>query len=796
MVTALFKKSIKDLSKRKARTVFTVLTITLAVAALGLFAVVPLMDVAMENEVEDSNMYDVRIWVSDLVLNESQVNGLRGLDNVNEVELRSVFYTRMFIGERRNDVIVIGIQDFSRQQVDIMSKDSGESPGYMQLLADRNMKRANLYQGEVGDTVKIYDYTGNIQEMVITGFGHSLLYSDYPMFGLAVFYSDMETVHMLSNTSGINIISFDLEKNTEEDAERAVEDIQDYLAQNTAFVSFTDIPDIRLNGDWPGEQNFSDMSSFFVILTLMTLFCSLFLISNTMHTMITEQKREIGQLKAVGATKFQVVKSYATTSLIIGGSGSVIGGVIGIIISHLMVSFLADNFFGIIPGFNVYLPVVILSILVGCGITILATLPALIKALRVTAREGMENHGISTNYGKSKFDMVLMKMKGLPRSSQMGLRNMARKKGRSVSTIMQITLAVGMFLAIAAIGHSIQVAVSQEFENFTCDIITTCSTEGGKPLYEDLQYVLEDIQGIETAEPIVGTEVLITDRELSVFGYTYDTIGYDVDKTLNKGRWYDQQDQESNASVVVLSKTFGQLEDISVGETVNVQMATGTFQFEVIGLSSTLMNNGMCCFIPISTLQDKLKMADKVTGFVIKTESSSHDLIDKVATEVEDTMLERGFVVNNLILYVAEEQNHQANQQVMNLMIAVGSIIVLITMIGLASMLTMNVIERTKEIGMMRCLGSTSRSIRSVFGTEGLIIALFGWGAGVPLGFLVGSFLNQMIYDILHVEFTFIYPIEYVFVSLIVTLIMTLMVIQPSLWRATHLKPGDALRYE
>jgi putative ABC transport system permease protein len=167
-----------------------------------------------------------------------------------------------------------------------------------------------------------------------------------------------------------------------------------------------------------------------------------------------------------------------------------------------------------------------------------------------------------------------------------------------------------------------------------------------------------------------------------------------------------------------------------------------------------------------------------------------------VATDIEDTMLSRGFVVNNVILYVAEEQNHQANQQIMNLMMAVGGLIVLITMIGLMSMLTMNVIERTKEIGMLRCIGSSSRNIRSVFGVEGLVIALLGWSMGIPTGFLVGSFLNKMIYDILHLEMAFIFPVEYIVVSLVLTLVMTLVVIQPSLWRATHLKPGDALRYE
>jgi putative ABC transport system permease protein len=796
MLSALGKKSFRDLGKRKARTVFTVLTITLAVAALGLFSVVPLMDEAMEKEVKDSNMYDVRIWVSDLELNKSHMKDLSELDNVNAVEVRSVFYTRMYIGERRNDAIVIGLEDFSLQNVDIVTKDSGENPGYMELLADRNMKRANLYQGEVDDTVHIYDFQGNIQNLVISGTGYSLLYSDYPMFGYAVFYTDMETIHLLSNTSGVNLISFDLEKNTQEDADKALEDIQVYLSQNTEFVSFSEIPDIRLNGDWPGEQQFSDMSNFFVILTLMILFCSVFLISNTMHTMITEQKREIGQLKAVGATKFQVLRSYTQTVLIMGGTGSILGGILGIFISHLMISFLTNTFFGITPEFGVYLPVVILSIAVGVGLTLLSTLPALIKVLRMTAREGMDNHGIQASYGTSRFDLTLMKMKGLPRSAQMGFRNMARKKGRSLSTMLQITLAVGMFLAIISTGASIQAAVSQEFEYFTCDIISTGSPEGGRPLYEDLQYVLLDIEGVKTAEPTIGTEMIFKDETIIAFGYTHNTVAFDFTRTLYKGRWYNELEEKNNASVIVLSKTLGEIKDVGVGDTVEIEMATGTFSFEVIGLSSNLMNNGMVCYLPISTLQDKLMMGDVVTGFAIVTESSSHDLIDRVATEIEDTMLKRGFVVNNLILYVVEEQNKQANQQVMNLMMAVGGIIVLITMIGLASMLTMNVVERTKEIGMLRCLGSSSRSIRSVFGTEGLVITLFGWAAGVPMGFFVGMYLNQMIYEIMHIDIAFIFPVEYIFVSLILTLVMTLLVIQPSLWRATHLKPGDALRYE
>lgn len=112
------------------------------------------------------------------------------------------------------------------------------------------------------------------------------------------------------------------------------------------------------------------------------------------------------------------------------------------------------------------------------------------------------------------------------------------------------------------------------------------------------------------------------------------------------------------------------------------------------------------------------------------------------------------------------------------------------------STMTMNVIERTKEIGMLRCVGSSSWSVRSVFGTEGMVLALIGWAVGIPIGYGVGSLLNYMIYDMMHFKITFLFPMQFVLIALIITIVGTLIVIQPPLWRATHLKPGDALRYE
>jgi len=159
-------------------------------------------------------------------------------------------------------------------------------------------------------------------------------------------------------------------------------------------------------------------------------------------------------------------------------------------------------------------------------------------------------------------------------------------------------------------------------------------------------------------------------------------------------------------------------------------------------------------------------------------------------------MLSRGYVVNTHIMYLELEESVSFNKNIINMMIAVGTLIVFITLIGLMSTLTMNIIERTKEIGMLRCIGSTARSIRSVFGVEGVSLALVGWVIGIPLGYAVARFLNVMIYELMDCDFALVFPIRIIFIAGAVTLVLSLSVIQPPLFRAVRFKPGDALRYQ
>ena len=109
MASTLLKKSITDLTRRKARAVFAVLTLAIAVASIGIFAASPLMDQAMQDEVRASRLADLTLQTKPLVGDTGAARCARPAAERQGVQALSVVQTRVWIGERRQKAIVVGV---------------------------------------------------------------------------------------------------------------------------------------------------------------------------------------------------------------------------------------------------------------------------------------------------------------------------------------------------------------------------------------------------------------------------------------------------------------------------------------------------------------------------------------------------------------------------------------------------------------------------------------------------------------------------------------------------------------
>jgi putative ABC transport system permease protein len=153
--------------------------------------------------------------------------------------------------------------------------------------------------------------------------------------------------------------------------------------------------------------------------------------------------------------------------------------------------------------------------------------------------------------------------------------------------------------------------------------------------------------------------------------------------------------------------------------------------------------------------------------------------------------------VSTNITSVERAANIASNRTLVAVLAVMGIPIVIIGLIGLVNMMTMNVIERTREVGMLRCIGAASGDIKRIFRAEALAVALFGWLLAVPLGWLIGWTLVQFVIHLFSFpSLPYSYPLLYPEVGLFATVALAWLVIAAPLRRASRLKPGDALRYE
>ena len=116
-------------------------------------------------------------------------------------------------------------------------------------------------------------------------------------------------------------------------------------------------------------------------------------------------------------------------------------------------------------------------------------------------------------------------------------------------------------------------------------------------------------------------------------------------------------------------------------------------------------------------------------------------------------------------------------------------------MAGLANAITTSILERTREIGVLRCIGARARDVRRIFTTEGIALALAGWLLGIPLGYALTRLLVWLVWQVVDVRIPFVFPLWNLPIALAGTLVLALLVLFFPLRRAVRFRPGDALRY-
>ena len=790
MLSAEHRVSVADLLRRPARTVFTLLTLAIAVASISFFAVPTLIDAAMQDEVREGRLADVTVGIRPLELTEADLAGLEDVPGVAGVEPRSSVDARVLVGERRAPARVIGVRDFADQEVDVVRVESGAAPGSGELLADVQDENTGVYDGAAGDEVTLVGAAGEQAGFTLSGRGRSLPGGEQVQDDkIVVLYAPAATVAALSGEPGYGELALRLDDPEPAAARATVERVRRQLETVPGFEGFTNLPAIRAPGEWPGKADTEQFSQLLGVITVLALISAAVLVSNTLSTLVAEQTREIGVMRAVGARRRQVALVYLRTTLLLGAAGAVAGTLLGIVMSSALARYFGDTYWAVDVSVGIDPRVVLASLLVGLVAPPLVALPAIRRALNVDLREALEATGSATG-GTDAVDRALRRTSFLPRVVQIGLRNVGRRKRRSLATAAIVALAVGNLLAVLALAQGATDSTRASWGSHLEDV--QIATSNRAPFDERARRTIVTTPGVAEAEPVLKNTVDLDGREAFVWGLEQDPLlGY----RLAEGRWFDAEEERDAAPVAVIERNIAQLAGIDVGDTVDLGTAVGPARFRIIGIATNQQEDGTALYVPLTTTRALLDRPAAASAYWIRTESGDTDEVDRTTALLEDRLAAEGYEVSSEIRYVAERDEVAANSSLTTTIAVLGFLIVAMSMVGLANAITTNVLERTREIGILRSIGARARDIRRIFTTEGVVLALLGWLIGIPLGYLLTRLIVRLVWEIVDVRLPVVFPPGNVLVALVGTTALALLVLVLPVRRAVRFRPGDALRY-
>ena len=413
----------------------------------------------------------------------------------------------------------------------------------------------------------------------------------------------------------------------------------------------------------------------------------------------------------------------------LGALGAIAGVALGIVLSNVLTGYFASLFYGLDAGFHVAPAVLLASVVVGVLGPPLAALPAIRRAARLPVREALQATGSAVG-GQGRLDAVLRRVGFLPRSAQIGLRGVGRRKRRSLATALQVALSVGTLLALLALGTSVGNATRTYWDDMRFDIFA--GTVATRPFNAESTRVLRSTPGVQRIQPLLSSSAKMGGKDVLLWGMTDRPL---MQMRVADGRWYTAAQERRQERIAVIGRQLAARLDARVGDTAILQSPTGPVRVRIVGISNSQNNEGLAVYLPLSTLQAVLHSPGEVNTYLVVSSSKDHAFIDRLNTRLEDTLGKHGAQITTQVAYVGRRDNVAFNASLTRSITVLGLVIVAISMVGLVNAITMGILERTREIGTLRCVGARARDIRRIFATEGLLVALFGWLLGLPVGY-------------------------------------------------------------
>ena len=586
----------------------------------------------------------------------------------------------------------------------------------------------------------------------------------------------------------------------------------------------------------------------FTMFGLMSLAMAGLIMYNTFRTSVAERKRDIGMLRAVGAKRKLVMRTILYEGLILAVMGTLLGVLLGYGFAYAAKAGL-DSVFENLLGRPMHEPrftflAYAVSIIFGLGVPLVSVLLPARSASQVTPLEAMRPSTIAqeATIRRSRLivglvslvlglagllsgffplmalgTMIFLLALGLlgpmlispitaffsralilifGQEGDMAARNIARQPRRASITASSLMISLAILIGLGGMlastyGGALRFLDASLRSDYIMmpSLVVTNDTVGAGP---DLAETVKRIRGVEALTTMRQIDTLDTD------GIGIRLIGIDpLNYARIAGLYFVEGDEAAyermqNGAAVIVNGRYATQFDIGIGDSVTLEGDHGPVPVEVAAIGLDYLNMKLpTVYMEQTSLTREYGVRNDV--FLLVNSESGADLEQLEEDLQTATRAYPGFgIISREQLRLSQEQLTRGATIGLNIVL---SLLAAPALLGLANAMGINVIERTREIGMLRAVGAKRRQIRRMIVAESLLLSLMGIALGIVSGIML-SFVMTGVLEFFGLRIPYDFPGVGVLTAIAAGLICGILAALIPARRASDLQIVAALAYE
>jgi len=753
-----WNKVFSDLIDNKLRTVLVVLSIAVGVLSVGVIAgAYVIISNDMSASYAANNPANIEMRTEDF--NDDLLETIRNTRGIDWAEGRRVFNVRVrtLNSNQWVTIDIVAMDDFDENRINLLTPIEGTaSPQKPQVLLEK--KALDDLDVQVGDELIFQLFDGSTKTLPLVGIIQDPSTGAGDFLAQPLGYINTDTLTSLQQPKAYNRV-FATVTGDQDDISHirnVAAELKDRIEKSNTGVGQMIYSKTH---EHPLASTINAVLGILLALGILIVFLSSSLIANTLSALLNQHLRHIGVMKLVGGRRQQILGMYLVLILCFSFLALLIAIPLGGQGAYSLSGFIANKMSFSLLGYR-FVPIsLIAQIAIAVLVPLIAGLIPVINGSRVTVLAAISGEQLEGDPNRvSGFERLQTRFTNslsrrgvhIPRPLLISMRNTFRRKGRLILTLFTLTMGGAIFIAVFNVRVTLHDYIGAIGDYFLADV----NLDFDKPYrLSEVEQMAMQVEGVTWTEGwlFLGTEIIGADGKVvdNMNILAPPANSQLVAPILVSGRWMQPNDVRK---VAVSEAILGEYPELQPGDSLLLRVDGQEQVWQVIGIFKFVGNQGIFAYAPYEYISQQSNQANRSYSYRIVTDRHEREYQDKMAETLDEFFRKNGFEVRQAQPGLAMMDTAAESLDILvTFLLIMALLTATVGSMGLTGTMGMNVLERTREIGIMRSVGAGDRAIMVTVIIEGMVIGLISWVIGaimaIPISVLLSNILSVTIFE-------------------------------------------------